>query len=128
MEQDKKEAEALTDALESGSKELTQGYAMHVTDELPRANKHLSLAAKEALARKATTLTEQYSVDGLVKTWTCVYFGVTVPSAYLEMGVKKVAEILNELAEKDVIYKTLSTPFSIDYFDKDDKKMFQSNL
>lgn len=113
-EQDLKELQALADAIEQGSKEPVQGAAIQVTDELPRALKYLTPETVEALNRKAVNLIEIDRVGGVVKTWTCVYFGCRVPNENLELGVKKLAEILNGVQAMGHLHKALAPMISLE--------------
>ena len=106
---------ALNDALEAGKtseppEEVVNSAALQVEDMMPMADQYLGPNAKEALNKKSTSLT--VTEDG--KTYQCLHLGVRVLKTNLEAGVKKLSEVLNDLAIQGLIHSALAPMSSIE--------------
>ena len=109
------EIEKLNAALEAAKEETDylRGAPIKVEDELGKAQKYLTEKANKALAKKALNL--MVIEEGTPrKAYICVFFGVRVPKDQIESGVQKMSEIVNDLAEKDLIHSALAPMISLD--------------
>lgn len=103
--------EALQDALKAADN-LVKSPALKVTDQTQIARNFLSAKALAAMAvKRATTLIE---VDDNKNVYQCVFFAVRTKTSKIEAGVREMAEIANDLAEKGLIHSILAPIGSID--------------
>lgn len=109
------ELEKLSKALEASentvSEELVRGSALKIEDLTEMANKYLSEKAKQDLSKKATQ-TAVFNEDGLKAR--AVYFATQVKTNNQLAAVEKLAKIINDLADKNLIYSTLAPISSLE--------------
>lgn len=108
----------LTEVLEAAEKtvprEILESSALQVDNQTALCKKYLSPKGLEALnLPRAKQLL--HGENGVI-THRCVYYGVRVKTSEVERGVHKMAEIMNDLAEKGVIHSILAEPSSFDLF------------
>lgn len=101
----------LKKALEAGHKNIPHPV-LQVEDEMPRAIRYLNDKAFEKLNIKATANFESDIPNGN-PVEQATFFGVAVPSDKLELGIEKMADIANDLANKGLISSTLTPITSI---------------
>lgn len=112
---------------------LTQGLALKIDELKVQAEPFLTDKAKAALAIKSLRLLKT-DVNGAV-TDQCVYIGARTRISELEVGIKKVADKINALAERGVITSCLSNFIKFDlsqegtgYFNEDGTAKEQETL
>jgi len=109
-----KTLKGLTDALDAmEAKTSLNSPTLKVESQSELSKKYLSPKGLLSLnLPRAKSLT--YSATPGVVTHRCVYYGMRVKTSELEKGVQKMAEIQNDLAEKDQIHSILAEIGSLD--------------
>lgn len=100
MEKSIKEGLERLTALVDSTKTEDHTPALQVEDFTDMANAFLNSEAKEAMTRKSQFLTNAGN--------TCVYFGIQIADDNIDYGLKILADIANDMAERKLITKVLA--------------------
>lgn len=87
------------------------GPALRVEDQSALANKYLIEIAKEAMARK----TNQTIVQTIDETYMALYLATRIKTKNIEKAVERIANIINDLADRGLIHSTLGPISSLDF-------------